>query len=185
VTGRRLREWLLRRPVATEPLSVRSWMLDIGLAAGLALVAFLSHDQGDQPDFRQLDGPGSGPLPPAFPDPRSELVDQTPRWEWVGLALLLVLVAAPLVFRRRYPLSTLWVVLLTATMVAENPDGLRLSFYVCVIAAYSAAVYSPYRFLALLSLPVTAFLMGELQDDAAEPAFGGRSTRYLRAWSRS
>ena len=100
-------------------------------------------------------------------------MDQTSGWEWVGLALLLVLVAAPLVFRRRYPLSTLWVVLLTATMVAENPDGLRLSFYVCVIAAYSAAVYSPYRFLALLSLPVTAFLMGELQDDAAEPAFGG------------
>ena len=66
MTGRRLREWLLRRPVATEPLSVRSWMLDIGLAAGLALVAFLSHDQGDQPDFRQLDGPGSGPLPPAW-----------------------------------------------------------------------------------------------------------------------
>ena len=113
------------------------------------------------------------PLPPAFPDPRSELADQTSGWEWAGLALLLVLVAAPLVFRRRYPLSTLWVVLLTATMVAENPDGLRLSFYVCVIAAYSAAVYSPYRVLALLSLPVTAFLMGELQDDAAEPAFGG------------
>ena len=113
------------------------------------------------------------PLPPAFPDPRTELADQTSGWEWVGLALLLVLVAAPLVFRRRYPLSTLWVVLLTATMVAENPDGLRLSFYVCVIAAYSAAVYSPYRVLALLSLPVTAFLMGELQDDAAEPAFGG------------
>ena len=113
------------------------------------------------------------PLPPAFPDPRSELADQTSGWEWAGLALLLVLVAAPLVFRRRYPLSTLWVVLLTATMVAENPDALRLSFYVCVIAAYSAAVYSPYRVLALLSLPVTAFLMGELQDDAAEPAFGG------------
>ena len=84
-----------------------------------------------------------------------------------------MLIAAPLVFRRRYPLSTLWVVLLTATMVTENPDALRLSFYVCVIAAYSAAVYSPYRVLALLSLPVTAFLMGELQDDAAEPAFGG------------
>jgi len=65
VTGRRLREWLLRRPVATEPLSLRSWLLDIGLAAGLALVAFLSHDQGDQPDFRQLEGPDGVPLPPA------------------------------------------------------------------------------------------------------------------------
>ena len=96
-----------------------------------------------------------------------------------------MLVAAPLVFRRRYPLSTLWVVLLTATMVAEHPDALRLSFYVCVIAAYSAAVYSPYRVLALLSLPVTAFLMGELQADAAEPAFGGAINAVPQAWSRS
>jgi len=172
VNGRRLREWVLRRPGETEPLSRRSWLLDIGLAAGLALIAILSHDQGDQADFRQFEGPGGEPQPPSFPPP-PELSDQTSGWEWAGLALLLVLVAAPLVFRRRYPLSTLWVVLLTATMVAENPDGLRLSFYVCVIAAYSAAVYSPYRVLALLSLPVTAFLMGELQDDAAEPAFGG------------
>jgi signal transduction histidine kinase len=148
-------------------------LLDVGLAAGLALVALLSHGQGDRPDVRQLDVTGGVPRPPVFPDPRFELGDPTSGWEWAGLALLLVLVAAPLVFRRRYPLSTLWVVLLTATMVAENPDGLRLSFYVCVIAAYSAAVYSPYRVLALLSLPVTAFLMGELQDDASEPAFGG------------
>jgi signal transduction histidine kinase len=173
VTGRRLREWLLRRPVATEPLGLRSWLLDIGLAAGLALIAFLSHDQADGADVSPLDGPGRVPAPPVFPDPRVELADQTSGWEWVGLALLLVLVAAPLAFRRRYPLSTLWVVLLTATMVADDPDALRLSFYVCVIAAYSAAVYSPYRVLALLSLPVTALLMSELQGDAAEPAFGG------------
>lgn len=170
---RRLPAWVRRRPGTTEPLSLRSWLLDIGLAVGLALIALLSHDQGDQPDVRQFDGPGSVPPPPVFPDPRFELGDQTSGWEWAGLALLLALVAAPLVFRRRYPLSTLWVVLLTATMVADNPDGLRLSFYVCVIAAYSAAVYSPFRLLALLSLPVTAFLMGELQEDAAEPAFGG------------
>jgi signal transduction histidine kinase len=58
-------------------------------------------------------------------------------------------------------------------MVAERPEPLRLSFYVCVIAAYSAAVYSPYRVPALASLPVTALLMGELQQDAAEPALGG------------
>jgi signal transduction histidine kinase len=44
---------------------------------------------------------------------------------------------------------------------------------VCVIAAYSAAVYSPYRVPALTSLPVTAFLMGELQGDSAQPALGG------------
>jgi len=148
-------------------------LLDIGLAAGLALVAILSHDQSDQPDLRPLDGPGGVPVPPGFPPPASGLTDQTSAWDWVGPALLLVLVAAPLVFRRRYPLSTLWVVLLTATMVTEHPDALRLSFYACVIAAYSAAVYSPYRVLALLSLAVTAVLMGELLDDASQPVLGG------------
>ena len=54
-----------------------------------------------------------------------------------------------------------------------------------MIAAYSAAVYSPYRVLALLSLPVTAVLMGELQDDASEPAFGGTINAVPRARSRS
>ena len=120
--GRRgVREWVLRRRGTTEQLSRRSWLLDIGLAAGLALVAILSHDQSDQPDFRQLDGPGSAPQPPLFPDPRAELADQTSTWDWAGPALLIVLMAAPLVFRRRYPLSTLWVVLLTATMVDGAP----------------------------------------------------------------
>ena len=168
---RAMPKWVLRRPGTTEQRSFRSWLLDIGLAAGLALVAILSHDQSDQPDLGPLGGPGA-PAPPVFPPP-SELSDQTSFWDWAGPALLLVMIAAPLVFRRRYPLSTLWVVLLMATMVTEHPDALRLSFYACVIAAYSAAVYSPYRVLALLSLPVTAFLMGELQDDSAQPALGG------------
>ena len=171
---RALPEWVLRRPGTTEQRSFRSWLLDIGLAAGLALVAILSDDQSDQSDqpyLRPLDGSGV-PVPPAFPPP-PEPSDQASFWDWAGPALLLVMIAAPLVFRRRYPLSTLWVVLLMATMVTEHPDALRLSFYVCVIAAYSAAVYSPYRVLALLSLPVTAFLMGELQDDSAQPALGG------------
>ena len=169
---RALPEWLLRRLGTTEQRSFRSWLLDVGLAAGLAFVAILSHDQSDQPDLRPLDRSGGVPVPPVFPPP-SELSDQTSFWDWAGPALLLVMIAAPLAFRRRYPLSTLWVVLLMATMVTEHPDALRLSFYACVIAAYSAAVYSPYRVLALMSLPVTAFLMGELQGDSAQPALGG------------
>jgi signal transduction histidine kinase len=158
-----------------EPLTRRSWLLDIGLALGLALVSILTYDSSDAPDVSQIRDPGDlGPLPP--PDPRfdpSQLVDQTSTWDAVGTALLLALIAAPLVVRRRYPLSALWAVLLMATMVSDRPEALRLSFYVCVIAAYSAAVYSPYRIPALLSLPVTALLMSELQSDAAEPALGG------------
>ena len=82
-------------------------------------------------------------------------------------------------FRRRYPLAVLWVVLVTRPVVTDHAGALRVSFYACVIAAYSAAVYSPYRVPALASLPVAAFLIAELQDDAAEPASAGdqRGTR--------
>ncbi len=163
---------MLQRPAPSEPLTRREWGLDIGLAAGVALVSILSRRQDDRPDLRGFDPDREPPEPPEPPAPTPELFDQSSAWDWLGPALLLALVAAPLVFRRRYPLSTLWVVLLLSLMVADNPEPLRLSFYACVIAAYSAAVYSPYRNLALLSLPVTALLMAELQADAAEPAFG-------------
>lgn len=173
---RALRGWLLRRPRPMEPLTRRSWWLDIGLAVGLAVVAILtSDDRSDAPDVTPYPRPGEiGPEPPAFPGGQGrELASQTSIWDWAESALLLLLIAAPLVLRRRYPLSALWAVLLMATMVTDVPEALRLSFYVCVIAAYSAAVYSPYRILALLSLPVTAALMSKLQADAAEPALGG------------
>jgi signal transduction histidine kinase len=179
---RALPGWVLRRSGPMEPLTRRNQLLDVGLALGLALVAILSYDSADDARFVPREVPGGvGPLPPELPPPSREVpgrpgpevIEQTSGWDWAGYALLLVLIAAPLIFRRRYPLSTLWAVLVTATMVAERPEPLRLSFYVCVIAAYSAAVYSPYRVPALASLPVTALLMGELQQDAAEPALGG------------
>jgi signal transduction histidine kinase len=166
---------VLRRPRPLEPLTRRSWLLDVGLALGLALVSILTYGSSDAPDVTPYREPGDlGPLPPVDPGRGpSPLVDQTSTWDALGNALLLVLIAAPLVLRRRYPLSVLWGVLLMATMVADRPEALRLSFYVCVIAAYSAAVYSPYRIPALLSLPAAAFLMSELQSDSAEPALGG------------
>src|SRR5918994_213711 len=171
---RALPRWVLGRQGPIEPLTRRSWLLDVGLALGLALIAILSDDSADDATFLRREEPGVPPVPPsvAVPPPLG-VVEQTSWWGWAGHALLLALIAAPLVFRRRYPLSTLWVVLVTATMVAEDPGPLRLSFYVCVIAAYSAAVYSPYRGPALASLPVAALLLQELQRDAAEPALGG------------
>jgi signal transduction histidine kinase len=170
--------WVLRRHGPIEPLTRRSWLLDVGLALGLALVAILTHDSTDDVTYLPREVPGNGaslpPVPPTVPvPPPPEVVEQTSGWSWAGPALLFALIAAPLIFRRRYPLSTLWAVLVTATLVAEDPGPLRLSFYVCVIAAYSAAVYSPYRGPALASLLVTAFLLQELQSDAAEPALGG------------
>ena len=47
---------------------------------------------------------------------------------------------------------------------------------IALIAAYSAAVYSPYRIPALASLPAAAFLFQEFQSDANEPALPGAIT---------
>jgi signal transduction histidine kinase len=171
---------VLRRSGPMEPLTRRNQLLDIGLALGLALTSILSYD-GSDATFDRLETPRylepplaeRSRLPPVRPGlPGPEVIEHASGWDWAGAVLLLALIAAPLIFRRRYPLSTLWAVLVTATMVAERPEPLRLSFYACVIAAYSAAVYSPYRVPALASLPVTAFLMAELQQDTAEPALG-------------
>nr|WP_308799652.1 histidine kinase [Streptomyces sp. UH6] len=70
-------------------------------------------------------------------------------------ASLTVAAWAPLVLRRRCPLATLWVV--TGVAVLTPHDARRLVFYACVVAAYSAAAYSPYRVLTLVSLPVLVF----------------------------
>jgi len=188
---RTLTGWTLRRSGSLPPLSRRGWWFDAGLAAVLTLLAILTAD-GDQPDVRAPvplgpDGYPELPLPvppirppapsavPAVPAaPPVELHDTTTAPEWFAQALLLVLIAAPLVLRRRYPLSVLWVVLVTAAFVGDDQRSpLQLSFVVGLIAAYSAAVHSPYRVPALASLLPAAFLYQQLQGDAAEPALGG------------
>jgi signal transduction histidine kinase len=70
----------------------------------------------------------------------------------VAAASLTAAAWAPLVLRRRYPLATLWVV--TGVAVLTPHDARRLVFYACVVAAYSAAAYSPCRVPTLVSLPV-------------------------------
>jgi signal transduction histidine kinase len=70
-------------------------------------------------------------------------------------AALTVAAWAPLLLRRRYPLAALWIV--TGAALLTPHDARRLVFYACVVAAYSAAAYSPYRVLTLVSLPVLVF----------------------------
>jgi signal transduction histidine kinase len=69
--------------------------------------------------------------------------------------------------RRRFPLATFWVVLLATLLLhaqVRDPDTALLTFASCLIAAYSAAVYSPYRAGAIASLVVGAGLLGVLHD---------------------
>jgi signal transduction histidine kinase len=165
----------LRRSGPVAPLSRRNWLFDVGLALSLGLLGILTADSDDRRDNVFFPGPvgADPPVPPDAPvrPPIPALTDSVTGADRAGLALLLLLIAAPLVFRRRYPLSVLWVVLITASFVGDEArDPVRLSFYVGVIAAYGAAVYSPYRGPALASLPVAALLFQQIQAGASEPS---------------
>ncbi|MET0417515.1 MAG: histidine kinase [Actinoplanes sp.] len=164
----------LARPVGVlPPLSRRGQLFDVLIALGLGLAALQAGvDDGPAPyrvEFdpaEQLPGRPLPPLPlppdPVWP-PFLPVEDDGTGWT----AGLLMLVVLPLVFRRRYPLTVLWVVLATAVLVSGNPAALRLSFFACVIAGYSAAVFSPYKIPALASLPAAAILHAGLQSDAS------------------
>ncbi|MCO8271644.1 histidine kinase [Actinoplanes sp. TRM 88003] len=174
----RTRLWAAVRSLARPagplpPLSRRGQLFDLLLAAGLGLVALASGRSDSRGPYRvefdprMLDLPAR-PVPPTPPDPVWPPflpVEDNPNTGWT--AVLIMLVVLPLVFRRRYPLAVLWVVLAMAVVVDDDPSALRLSFFACVIAGYSAAVFSPYKIPALASLPVAALLHAGLQSDAS------------------
>ncbi|TMR94925.1 sensor histidine kinase [Nonomuraea basaltis] len=74
----------------------------------------------------------------------------------------MLLTVVPLVFRRRRPLTMLWVVLGMAPLLAADPIALLLSFITCLIAGFTAAVHSPHRVPALASLLVGALFYGNV-----------------------
>lgn len=167
VTGR-LRAWLgpLLRPSGTvAPLSRRGQVFDVLLALSLGLAAIAS-GVGDEPARVEYHPVPDPPLPPPpFPGPAARpflpIEEQQDGW-----AIVMLLVVVPLIVRRRYPLAALWAVLVMAPFMTDFHAALRLSFYACVIAAYSAAIYSPYRIPALASLPLAASLYSGLQSEA-------------------
>jgi signal transduction histidine kinase len=157
---------LLLRPSGLLPrLSGRGQIFDVILALSLGLAAILASDGEDVERRSQAvvyDHSHSVPVP----DPPAEpfLPIQHDRAGWTVVMFLVVVL--PLVLRRRYPLAVLCVVLTTAPLVSDYDAALRLSFYACVIAAYTAAVYSPYRVPALASLPLAALLYTQIREPA-------------------
>jgi signal transduction histidine kinase len=176
----RLRAWagpLLRPSGPLPPLSRRGQLFDVLLAASLGLLALVAGDDGDanaervgqsaNTRFQEHLAPDAElPLPPAVPrrfaEPFLPIEQEQTGW----IVVMFVVVVAPLIFRRRYPLAVLWTVLAAAPLVSDFDAALRLSFFACVIAAFAAAVYSPYRVPALASLPVAALLYTQLREEA-------------------
>ena len=81
-----------------------------------------------------------------------------------------VLTMAVLAARRLAPLACFWVIL-DVILVIRNGNSL-VSIAAAVIAAYCAVVHSPYRRLALLSLPAAGLILTAAFQDTAPPLPG-------------
>lgn len=127
--------------------------------------------------------PHPPPLPPVPPVPRPGSVPYpylvvhghgTPTSAPLWLLALAALTALPLALRRRYPVAAYAsVVGVTLVFHAAEQHTWRLhgadaptvfTFVACLIAAYSAALYSPYRRLAMVALLAGGVLMGTFHD---------------------
>nr|WP_296064990.1 histidine kinase [uncultured Actinoplanes sp.] len=168
----------LRRSGPQPRMTRRNWVFDALLVAVFVVAALSGTDitghlfdtTGDAPSVPY---PPGVPFPPDLPRPPVDAGPAFPYGEghptdaqgpgWIAVAAIL-----PLLVRRRYPLATLMVILgiTVLSLHGESPgaDILRVSFYACVIAGYTAAAYSPYRVWALAALPVAALLYSSFHD---------------------
>ncbi|TDB76261.1 sensor histidine kinase [Micromonospora sp. KC723] len=178
--------WGRQLPRPSGPLprpSRRSQVFDVLLALGISVIAI----QGSYGVFPKPTRPDPSlpepPEPPGLPvrlepsDPVGPLDHHGVAW-----AVVMVLIVAPLVARRRFPLAMLWAVMGTAVVAAMVTDDraiMRVSFYTCVIAAYSAAVYSPYRMPALGSQLAAAVLYSQVQSSMLLPTVSTDAVAFL------
>ncbi|WP_431895589.1 sensor histidine kinase [Nonomuraea sp. bgisy101] len=144
------------------------------------------------PPLPALPSPGTNigtppptPVPPALP---ADLHEYEPP------PLLVVLTALPLAARRRYPLTTFWVVL-SATL-AMNGGETWITVLTCAIAAYSAIAHSRNRVPAVAGLLLAAVLAGAVDRDIVPslPSWlgpyvillsAGALAIFVRFWRRS
>jgi signal transduction histidine kinase len=163
-----------------------AWAADAILAVAVAvgtLNTARSRDYGIPPAFvRHPIYPRFTPddvLPPVPPGPGQFLepyYGTVHPWQ-PALALL---AALPLVARRRYPLATFWVVLAASELYHVN-SGFNPTFTLaaCVIAAYSAIMYSPYRVPAMVSAVVAAALIAGRHSKTVPTLGSGLATFLL------
>ncbi|MFF3316182.1 sensor histidine kinase [Streptomyces sp. NPDC003035] len=158
---RRVRAWWSLGAAAAS--SRRSWAADAVIAVTLAVCTVLGDlDRSyvevvhGEPEAPVPVGPP--PVPPVPPPGKHQLlpaVEHTlpPVELWELLAA--VLTALPLVLRRRFPLAAYWAVV-GATVVLHlgdvAKDATTVTFASGLIAAYSAAMYSPHRKATAASL---------------------------------
>jgi signal transduction histidine kinase len=141
-----------------------AWTADAILAVTLAVVTVevTRHGGGHAIVDVKVARPGGIPLPPQAPLPVRYQPVETWRLVVAGLS------AAPLAFRRRFPLAAFCLVLVMNLLFHRNDylllqsgveDATVVTFVSCLIAAYSAAAHSPYRRLMIVTLALGGVLL--------------------------
>jgi signal transduction histidine kinase len=156
--------WLLHSTGKSPRLTPWGWAADAIMALMLTIGAVSGAMQRQDgpaldPEVAIRDGavpvfvPPGVPLPPDAPS----AVFDFPHATWWQLVLA-ALTALPLVTRRRFPLTSFWIIANAAPLVYHELPGADTTWTVVasVIAAYSAPTYSRYRNLALASVVVAA-----------------------------
>ncbi|WP_369142857.1 sensor histidine kinase [Streptomyces sp. R44] len=164
------------RTIGAPPVLSRwAWLADGLLALSLTVATLVGNMNRSYVELRpDLAGsktrvPGQLPTPPAPPyvpgapeGPRpvpavEHVLPPVEAWELAAA----VLTALPLVLRRRFPLAVYWLVMV-ATVVLHlgdaADDATRVTFASGLVAAYSAAMYSPHRKAVVASLLAGALL---------------------------
>ncbi|MFJ6054185.1 sensor histidine kinase [Streptomyces sp. NPDC092307] len=147
-------------------LSRWAWVFDALLALVLAVATVAGDLNRSYVDIGEPPPGGAGiPLPPPPPPVGSAGVPNSAQFvpflqhtlppvePWELLAA--VLTAAPLLLRRRFPLAVYWAVMGATVLFHQGQvaqDATTVVFASGLVAAYSAAMHSPHRIAAVLSV---------------------------------
>jgi signal transduction histidine kinase len=176
--------WLRVETPHQPRLSAWAWAADIILALLLTVGAVNGateplHHGGNLPLYIGINDPRFGPEapPPPRPDIRGEQGRFDPRDVGVPpgdleegpagpLLIVAALTALPLATRRRYPLASFLVIAVCGFRIYRLDADPTWTVVAAVIAAYSAAMYSRYRNLALAGVLGAAVLaVGQNRDN--------------------
>ena len=144
------------RPV----LSRAARVTDAAIAAAGAIAAVVTVIvQSQEPGSSRFVNPWSGSevILPGPPQP----------WPSVWIVLGVALTVAPLAFRRVYPITTFWVILIA--VIATSGHTTSITFAAVIFAAYCATAYSPFRRLALLSVLVAGIIVTAAYPNTSPP----------------
>jgi signal transduction histidine kinase len=146
---------LMRATIPPSSLSRWAWIADAVLALALAAGALddaLNRNGSSTESLTPPSQPSTPPGVPVAPTPPVGLIIHHYGAAHPWQLILAVLATLPLVARRRYPLTAFWVVI-GASELYHLSAGFdpTFTFTACVIAAYSAVMYSTYQGLAIVS----------------------------------